>query len=253
MNVFLTILLILFSVFVCLTVHELGHFIFAKIFKVNVKEFSIGLGPILLSIYLKKNNIRVSLRLLPIGAFVLLDSLFLRKTYLSEPNSKKYNFYLRILPYGTVLFDQIKYWKQFIIMFGGILFNFVAFGLFLSIWMLYQPNAILDFINFIKNIFINIGHALIFYNLWHDISDSSPNFGTLNLEFLLRYLLSINLATAILNLIPIPPLDGWKIMQIFYEKITKKKLPEILLGILSIIGSIFILWITIGSIVNLSI
>jgi membrane-associated protease RseP (regulator of RpoE activity) len=30
---------------VVLTIHELGHFLFAKFNKVNVKEFSIGFGP----------------------------------------------------------------------------------------------------------------------------------------------------------------------------------------------------------------
>jgi membrane-associated protease RseP (regulator of RpoE activity) len=28
-----------------LTFHELGHYTFARIFKVNVKEFAIGVGP----------------------------------------------------------------------------------------------------------------------------------------------------------------------------------------------------------------
>ena len=28
--------------------HELGHFIFAKIFKVKVLSFSVGMGPVLL-------------------------------------------------------------------------------------------------------------------------------------------------------------------------------------------------------------
>ena len=30
-------------------VHEFGHFIFAKLFKIHVYEFSIGMGPVVLS------------------------------------------------------------------------------------------------------------------------------------------------------------------------------------------------------------
>ena len=44
--IFTLILVILLS----LTAHELGHFIFAKIFKVTVYEFSIGIGPKIFSV-----------------------------------------------------------------------------------------------------------------------------------------------------------------------------------------------------------
>ena len=42
-----TLLIFTFSlvILLSLTAHELGHFIFAKIFKVTVYEFSIGIGP----------------------------------------------------------------------------------------------------------------------------------------------------------------------------------------------------------------
>ena len=51
-------------------VHELGHFIMAKINKVKVIEFSIGMGPRILSYQGKET--RYSLALLPIGGFVML-------------------------------------------------------------------------------------------------------------------------------------------------------------------------------------
>lgn len=260
LNIFLIVLIVLFGIIVCLTIHELGHFAFAKIFKVNVKEFSIGFGPALWRIYTKKNNMRISLRVLPIGAYVLMDSAAIRRMYLDEPNSKKYNFYLSAKPYGTKLLEQAKYWQQMIIMFGGIFFNLIAFCIFLIIYYLIYPNSFLEFGVFIKTLFINIGQAFVWYGLWpKSISGSaggsgiaqSPFSGVIaNVDFLLRYIISINLATAILNVIPIAPLDGWKIMQLTYEKITKKKLPAKLLNSLSIIGIVLILWITIGSVVN---
>ena len=51
--------------------HELGHFTFAKLFKVTVNEFSLGMGPAIFK--RKKNGTVYSLRLLPIGGFVSME------------------------------------------------------------------------------------------------------------------------------------------------------------------------------------
>lgn len=45
--------------------HELGHFLFAKLNKIVVTEFSLGMGPRLFSF--EKGDTRYSLKLLPIG------------------------------------------------------------------------------------------------------------------------------------------------------------------------------------------
>ena len=50
-------------------VHELGHFIAARIFGVKVNEFAIGMGPKLFSYKGKKSGTLYSLRLLPIGGY----------------------------------------------------------------------------------------------------------------------------------------------------------------------------------------
>ena len=49
-------------------VHELGHFILAKINGVRVEEFSIGMGPKIFSIDGKET--KYSLGILPIGGYV---------------------------------------------------------------------------------------------------------------------------------------------------------------------------------------
>ncbi|MBR5452627.1 MAG: site-2 protease family protein [Clostridia bacterium] len=53
-----------------ITIHEFGHFLFARIFHVNVIEFSIGMGPKLFQRTSKKSGILYTLRLLPIGGYV---------------------------------------------------------------------------------------------------------------------------------------------------------------------------------------
>ena len=61
MGIVLAILLFGFIVFF----HELGHFLFAKLNKIVVTEFSLGMGPRLFSF--EKGDTRYSLKLLPIG------------------------------------------------------------------------------------------------------------------------------------------------------------------------------------------
>lgn len=61
MGIILAILV--FSTIVC--VHELGHFLLAKANGIRVNEFSIGMGPRLLSMV--KGETRYSLKLLPLG------------------------------------------------------------------------------------------------------------------------------------------------------------------------------------------
>ncbi len=51
-------------------IHELGHFIVARLCGVKVLEFAIGMGPKLISWRGKKSGTRYALRLFPIGGFV---------------------------------------------------------------------------------------------------------------------------------------------------------------------------------------
>lgn len=51
-------------------VHELGHFVVARLCGVKVLEFAIGMGPKLFSIKSKKSGTAYSIRLIPIGGFV---------------------------------------------------------------------------------------------------------------------------------------------------------------------------------------
>ncbi len=66
MDIVITIL-VFFSIII---IHELGHFIAARIFKMNVDEFTIGMGPRLFKI--RGKHTLFSFRLLPIGGAVQL-------------------------------------------------------------------------------------------------------------------------------------------------------------------------------------
>lgn len=66
-----TILVAILFFGIIIMVHEFGHFSFAKLFKVKVNEFSMGMGPKLIS--RKKGDTTYSWRLLPIGGFVSME------------------------------------------------------------------------------------------------------------------------------------------------------------------------------------
>ncbi len=52
-------------------IHEFGHFFFAKLFKVKVNEFSLGMGPKLIKKQIGETL--YAIRLLPIGGFVSME------------------------------------------------------------------------------------------------------------------------------------------------------------------------------------
>lgn len=56
---------------VIIAIHEFGHFFFAKLFKVKVNEFALGMGPAILK--KKIGETQYALRLFPIGGFVSME------------------------------------------------------------------------------------------------------------------------------------------------------------------------------------
>lgn len=89
-----------------IAIHECGHFIFGKLFNVNIPSFSIGFGPKILSSKIGETDFSISL--IPIGGYVEAES----GNY-ENPTPRS----IAALPY----------WKKFIIMIGGICVN-IAFS-----------------------------------------------------------------------------------------------------------------------------
>lgn len=85
--------------------HELGHFTFAKIFKVKINEFSIGMGPALFKKH--KKDTTYSLRLLPIGGYVAMEG---EESESDDENS----------------FGSKKCWQRAIIIIAGATVNIIS-------------------------------------------------------------------------------------------------------------------------------
>ncbi|MEG1658316.1 MAG: site-2 protease family protein, partial [Oscillibacter sp.] len=90
---------------VLIAVHELGHFVAAKLCGVRVNEFSIGMGPVLWQ--REKGETRYSFRLLPIGGYCAMEG--------EDEDSGDSHSLVRQ-----------GFWKQFIILAAGSATYFLA-------------------------------------------------------------------------------------------------------------------------------
>jgi len=90
---------------VLIAVHEIGHFVTAKLLGVKVNEFAIGMGPKILSKQGKETL--YSLRALPFGGFCAMEG---QDEGVDDPRA----------------FTSQKRWRRFIILIGGSAANFIA-------------------------------------------------------------------------------------------------------------------------------
>lgn len=95
-------------------VHEFGHLLAAKLFGVYCEEFSVGMGPKLISHRFKETT--YSIRAIPLGGFVAMagDSDNALETSVDQTN----------IPFERTL-KGVARWKGIIIMLAGIFMNFV--------------------------------------------------------------------------------------------------------------------------------
>ncbi len=105
----MTIIIFILVLGVIVFIHELGHFIFAKLMGVYVYEFSLGMGPKLVS--KKGKETEYSLRLVPIGGFCSMAGEEIDEEEIKVPKDKR--------------LQAKKPWQRFLIMFFGPGFNFI--------------------------------------------------------------------------------------------------------------------------------
>ncbi len=100
--------------------HELGHFLFARLFGVRVETFSIGFGPKILKV--KKGDTEYAVSLIPLGGYVkMFGDDPLNKDAVPE-EERKYSF------------THKGKWARFWIVMGGPLANFImAYVIFFSL------------------------------------------------------------------------------------------------------------------------
>ena len=194
-----------------IALHELGHLVAAKLSGIPVSRFSIGFGPRLLGINRKGTDYCLSA--IPFGGYVLpaLD---------------------------PQIFDRLSARKRITFALGGPIANFS--GAYFSLLLLNLLNTDAEFMAIVFYTAVNLLQTISqFIMLLPEIFSapaelsgpagivafggqvlSEPGFGGLT-SALLYFSALLNINLAILNLLPMPPLDGGRILFALLEKIWK--------------------------------
>ena len=107
-------------------IHELGHFLTAKWFKLRIDAFSIGMGPVIWEKVKDGCAYRVSL--LPIGGYVALPQLDITGSAFENEDAKK----------GKL--EPVDPWKRIVIAVAGPFMNIItAFVLAVVVWGFGKP------------------------------------------------------------------------------------------------------------------
>ncbi|MBR6252854.1 MAG: RIP metalloprotease RseP [Clostridia bacterium] len=115
LNFLLGVLKVIVLLGTLIFIHEFGHFIVAKFFKIKVHKFSIGFGPKIL--YKKGKETEYSLRAIPLGGFVQLEGEDV------ESNDE-----------GS--FSNKPIWQRILVLLAGVTVNIsFAIIIYLSIYM----------------------------------------------------------------------------------------------------------------------
>ncbi|MBQ9978393.1 MAG: site-2 protease family protein [Clostridia bacterium] len=113
--ILITVLVIGFLTFI----HEFGHFFFARLFKVPIIEFAIGMGPRLYS-WTGKHGTKYALRAFPIGGFVQMEG--------EEGTSE-----------NPMAYNNLNPWKKIVVTAAGPLVNIIFAVIVMFILVICSP------------------------------------------------------------------------------------------------------------------
>lgn len=229
----LSIIKIIFLLGFLILIHESGHFIVAKLFKVKIKQFAIGFGPTILKKQGKETS--YELKLIPLGGFInMLGE--------EEPVDDDNAYNKKSIP------------QKILILIAGGMVN-IIFGLIVCV--------------IVASIILGLKEGLIFTGKFLNLTfkglaelftggiKTNQLVGIVGISDMVietnglldfAYLMAvISVSLGITNLLPFPPLDGGKILFLLIEAIRRKPLKQNteiniqMVGFLLLIGlSIFV-------------
>jgi membrane-associated protease RseP (regulator of RpoE activity) len=234
-------------------IHELGHFIVARILGFKVTEFSIGLGPKIFKI--KHNDIIYALSLLPIGGKVAIKG-----ENPIESKDEKGDFHAS------------PAWKKLIVALAGPLSNIVLtlilfFGLAFTSTTLQKKTLNERFSKSVKFSLLSTkdwskkiaeGASSLFINKANAEEQSLSGPLTLtktavdtyraSIRIFVEFLAVISLNLAFINLLPVPLLDGGHVFTGMLEILTRKRVPLKIMSVANKFGMYLILSLTITAV-----
>lgn len=140
MEIFIKISQLLLSLSILVALHELGHFLFAKLFKTRVEKFYLFFDPWFELFKIKKGETEYGIGWLPLGGYVKISGMIdesLDKEQMKQPPQ----------PYE---FRSKPAWQRLLIMSGGVIVNFILaifiYSMVLYTWgEAYLPNSSLKY------------------------------------------------------------------------------------------------------------
>src|SRR4030066_376876 len=128
MGVVIQISQLLLSLSLLIILHELGHFLFARLFKTRVEKFYLFFDPWFSLLKVKRGETEYGLGWLPLGGYVKIAGMLdesMDKEQLKQPPQ----------PYE---FRSKPTWQRLLIMLGGVIVNlilgFVIYAMVLFVW-----------------------------------------------------------------------------------------------------------------------
>lgn len=193
-------------------IHELGHFLVAKLFNIKIKQFAIGFGPTIWKKQGKETSYEI--KAIPMGGFVnMLGE--------EEPVEDERAYNKKSIP------------KKICILLAGGAVN-IIFGLIVcaivASSILGIKNGILFTGEFLKVTFQGIGQLFTGQigteQLVGVVGISDMVVETQGLMDFAYMLAVISVSLGVTNLLPFPPLDGGKILLLLIEAIRRKPLKQ---------------------------
>ena len=220
-------------------IHESGHFIVAKLCKVKVNEFAIGFGP---TIWKKQGKqTKYALRIIPLGGFVSMEG---EEQESSEDGS----------------FSKASIPKRIAIVAAGAIVN-IIFGLIVFFILMTIYHAGMELMPEENNIGSHMSFAAVqtkefvfsivdnLKQLFTGRVGPDQMMGPVGISSVVAqtegwfdfvYILSlISLSLGVTNLLPIPALDGGKILILIIEAIRRKPLNQELEVKIQLLGLLF--------------
>jgi regulator of sigma E protease len=116
MTILIKILQFVMSLSILVIIHELGHFVLAKLFKTRIEKFYLFFDPWFSLFKYKKGETEYGIGWLPLGGYVKISGMIdesMDREQMKQPPQ----------PYE---FRSKTTWQRLLIMTGGVIFNFVS-------------------------------------------------------------------------------------------------------------------------------
>jgi len=127
MTIFIKILQFITSLSILVIIHELGHFMFAKIFKTRVEKFYLFFDPWFSLFKIRRGETEYGIGWLPLGGYVKISGMVDESMDLEQMKQ----------PPQPWEFRSKKSWQRLLIMTGGVLFNFLL-AMLIYVMVLYS-------------------------------------------------------------------------------------------------------------------